>query len=439
MSLVYTINIGVTKMSKNIETISLHEGYDVEPTSGSRSVPIYQTTSYVFKDTDHAANLFGLKEFGNIYTRIMNPTTDVLEKRCAALEAGTSALCTASGMSAIFLAIHTICSAGDHIISSASLYGGTDTLFRYTLPRMGIKVDLVEDMTPEKVESLIQDNTKCIYYEVYGNPKGDVLDMTGISEVAKKYNIPVMIDNTFAPTLCQPVQFGANIVIHSLTKWIGGHGTSIGGVLIDTGTFDWSSGRFSEFTDPDPRYHGLKLWDTFGNFPDVGNIAFSIKARVHGLRNIGMAMSPSNAFHFLQGFETLPMRMDKHVENTRLFADWLKNHDQIEWVNYSGFSDHPSYDHAQKYLSGRVPSVFTFGVKGGYESGKKFIETVKLASHLANVGDAKTLVIHPSSTTHSQLGDAEQLAAGVTQDMVRVSVGLEHIDDIKADFDAALV
>ena len=425
-------------MTKHIDTLSLHEGQSVDEVTGSRSVPIYQTTSYVFKDTEHAANLFGLKEFGNIYTRIMNPTTDVLEKRSAALEGGTSALCTASGMSAIFLAIHTICSAGDHIISSASLYGGTDTLFRYTLPKMGITVDLIEDMTPEKVEAAMKANTKCVYLEVYGNPKGDVLDIEGIAAVAKKHHVPTMIDNTFAPSLCQPKKYGVDIVIHSLTKWIGGHGTSIGGVLIDSGTFDWSTGRFPEFTDPDPRYHGLKLWDTFGNFPEAGNIAFAIKARVHGLRNIGMALSPQNAFHFIQGFETLPLRMEKHIKNTRLLADWLKAHHKIDWVNYVGFSDHPSYEHCKKYMNGQTPSVFTFGVKGGYEAGQKFIEQVKLASHLANVGDAKTLVIHPSSTTHSQLNEAAQLAAGVKPDMVRVSVGLESIDDIKADFEQAL-
>ena len=422
----------------HLDTIALHEGQEIDPTTGSRAVPIYQTTSYGFKDTEHAANLFGLKEFGNIYTRIMNPTTDVLEKRAAALEGGGSALCTASGMSAIFLAIHTICSAGDHIIASASLYGGTDTLFRYTLPRMGIKVDFIEDMTPEKIEACISDNTKLIYFEVYGNPKGDVLDIEAITACAKKHRLPTMIDNTFAPALCQPASFGVDIIIHSLTKWIGGHGTSIGGVIVDSGKFDWSSGRFPEFTDPDPRYHGLKLWDTFGNMPGMGNIAFSIKARVHGLRNIGMTLSPKNSFNFIQGFETLPLRMEKHVENAKLLATWLSEHTKIDWVNYAGFDDHPSNENVKKYLSGKCPSVFTFGVKGGYEAGKAFIENVTLASHLANVGDAKTLVIHPSSTTHSQLGEKEQLAAGVKPDMVRVSVGLEHIDDIKADFEKAL-
>ena len=425
-------------MSKHLETISLHAGQDIDPTTGSRAVPIYQTTSYVFKDTDHAANLFALKEFGNIYTRIMNPTTDVLEKRCAAMEGGTAALCTASGMSAIFLAIHTILSAGDHIIASASLYGGTDTMFRYSLPKMGITVDFVEDLTADKVASLVKDNTKLVYFETYGNPKGDVLDIESICQKAHSFNIPVMVDNTFAPGLFKGADYGVDIVIHSLTKWIGGHGTAIGGVIVDSGTFNWSSGRFPEFTDPDPRYHGLQLWDTFGDFPGAGNIAFIIKARVHGLRNLGMSISPHNAFQFLQGFETLPLRMEKHLNNTKQLAEWLKNHPCIEWVNYTGFSDHPSYEYCKKYLNNQCPSVFTFGVKGGYEAGKTFIESVCLASHLANVGDAKTLVIHPSSTTHSQLREDDQLKAGVKPDMIRVSVGLEHIDDIKADFDQAL-
>ena len=425
-------------MSQHLETIALHEGQEVDPATGSRSVPIYQTTSFVFKDTEQAANLFALKEFGNIYSRIMNPTTDVLEKRCAALEGGKAALCTASGMSAIFLAIHTILSAGDHIIASASLYGGTDTMFRYSLPKMGITVDFVEDLTAEKIAPLVKENTKLVYFETYGNPKGDVLDIQAICDEAHRHKLPVMVDNTFAPGLFKAFDYGVDIVIHSLTKWIGGHGTSIGGVIVDSGNFDWSSGRFPEFTEPDPRYHGMMLWDTFGNFPGVGNIAFIIKARVHGLRNLGMSLSPNNAFHFIQGFETLPLRMEKHLSNAKKLAEWLQNHPKIEWVNYTGFETHPSYENCKKYLNNQFPSVFTFGVKGGYEAGKKFIESVKLASHLANVGDAKTLVIHPSSTTHSQLKDDDQLKAGVKPDMVRVSVGLEHIEDIKADFEQAL-
>lgn len=425
-------------MSQHLETLTLHAGQTPEPTTGSRAVPIYQTTSFVFKDTDHAANLFGLKEFGNIYTRIMNPTTDVLEKRVAALEGGSAALCTASGMSAIFLAIHTICGAGDHIVASASLYGGTDTLFRYTLPRLGITVDFIEDLDAEKVQSAIKDNTKLVYLETVGNPKGDILDFDSISTAAHANNVPVMVDNTFAPGLCAPVKHGADIVVHSLTKWIGGHGTSIGGILVDGGGFNWGNGCFPEFTEPDASYHGLKYWDVFGDFPGLGNVAFAIKARVQGLRNMGMSLSPTNAFQFIQGLETLPLRMEKHVSNAKKLAEWLKNHPKIDWVNYTGFSDHASFENCKKYLQGHFPTVFTFGIKGGYDAAKSFIDHVKLASHLANVGDAKTLVIHPSSTTHQQLGESEQQAAGVLPDMIRVSVGLEHIDDITADFDQAM-
>lgn len=425
-------------MSKHIETITLHAGQEPEPTTGSRAVPIYQTTSFVFKDTEHAANLFGLKEFGNIYSRIMNPTTDVLEKRVAALEGGSAALCTASGMSAIFLAIHTICGVGDHIVASASLYGGTDTLFRYTLPRLGITVDFIEDMDATKVTAAIKENTKLVYLETVGNPKGDVLDFESITKAAHAHHVPVMVDNTFAPGLCTPIKHGADIVIHSLTKWIGGHGTSIGGIIVDGGQFNWGNGRFSEFTAPDASYHGLKYWDVFGNFPGLGNVAFAIKARVQGLRNMGMSLSPTNAFQFIQGLETLPLRMTKHVDNAKKLANWLKEHDQVSWVNHTGFSDHPSHDMSKKYLNGQFPTVFTFGLSGGYDAAKTFIDSVKLASHLANVGDAKTLVIHPASTTHQQLGESEQQAAGVKPDMIRVSVGLEHIDDICSDFDQAI-
>lgn len=425
-------------MTHHLETIALHSGQVPDTSTGSRAVPIYQTTSYVFKDADHAANLFALKEFGNIYTRIMNPTTDVLEQRLAAMEGGSAALCTASGMSAIFLAIHTILSAGDHVVSSASLYGGTDTLFRYTLPKMGIQVDFIEDMDAEKVKAAIKDNTKLVYLETVGNPKNDVLDLEGISKTANGEGVPVMVDNTFAPGLCKPFDYGVNIVVHSLTKWIGGHGTSIGGALIDGGNFDWGQGRFAEFTEPDMSYHGLKYWDVFGDFPGLGNVAFAIKARVQGLRNNGMSLSPTNAFQILQGFETLPIRMKNHVSNAEKLANHLKNHPQIEWVNYNGFSDHPFHQPAKKYLNGQYPSVFTFGIKGGYETAKSFINSVKLASHLANVGDAKTLVIHPASTTHQQLGEDEQRAAGVQPELVRVSVGIENIADIIADFDQAL-
>lgn len=426
-------------MAHYLETIALHAGQTPDPTTGSRAVPIYQTTSYQFKDTDHAANLFALKEFGNIYTRIMNPTTDVLEQRIAALEKGTAAVCTSSGMAAIFLAIHTIVRAGDHILSSASLYGGTDTFFRYTLPKFGVTVDFIEDLTSDKVSEYIKPNTKLVYMETVGNPKGDVLDIAGISRAAHELGIPVMIDNTFAPGLCHPIAHGVDIVVHSLTKWIGGHGTSVGGAIIDGGKFDWSNGTFDEFTTPDQSYHGLNYWDVFGDFPGLGNVAFAIKARVQGLRNMGMALSPTNAFNILQGFETLPIRMKQHVENTIALANWLNNHPKIDWVNFTGFEHHTSHDRCKKYLNGAFPTVFTFGIKGGYESAKTVINQLKLVSHLANVGDAKTLIIHPASTTHQQLSESDQLAAGVKPDLVRVSVGIEHIEDIKADFDQALM
>ncbi|MBL6723294.1 MAG: O-acetylhomoserine aminocarboxypropyltransferase/cysteine synthase [Candidatus Margulisbacteria bacterium] len=425
-------------MSSHIETISLHAGQSPDPTTGSRAVPIHQTTSYVFKNTEHAANLFGLKEFGNIYTRIMNPTTDVLEQRIAALEGGTAAVATASGMSAIFLAIHTICKAGDHIVASASLYGGTDTLFRHTLPRLGITVTIVEDLTASKLADAITETTKLVYVETVGNPKGDVPDFNAISAAAHDHNLPVMVDNTFAPGLCAPIKHGADIVVHSLTKWLGGHGTTIGGIIVDGGSFNWGNGRFLEFTEPDASYHGLKYWDVFGDFPGLGNVAFAIKARVQGLRNIGMSLSPASAFQLLQGIETLPLRMEKHVANASALANWLKAHPKVAWVNYTGFSDHASYELCKHYLNDRFPTVFTFGLMGGYDAAKSFIDSVKLASHLANVGDAKTLVIHPASTTHQQLGQNEQLAAGVTPDMIRVSVGLEHMDDICSDFEQAM-
>lgn len=425
-------------MPHQLETQSLHAGQVPDKTTGSRAVPIYQTTSYVFKDTEHAANLFALKEFGNIYTRIMNPTTDVLEQRMSAIEGGTAAVCTASGMAAIFLAIQTICQAGDHIIASSSLYGGTDTLFRHTLPRMGITVQFVENLTADHIGEYAKDNTKLVYFETVGNPKGDVLDMASIATASHRLGIPVMVDNTFAPGLCTPIKHGVDIVIHSLTKWIGGHGTSVGGVVIDGGIFDWSQGRFPEFTQPDDSYHGLKYWETFGDFPGLGNVAFSIKARVQGLRNIGMALSPSNAFQILQGLETLPLRMKAHVDNARQLANWLKSHPNVAWVDYTGFEDHQSYERCRHYLNGSFPSVFTFGIKGGYDQAAQFIDRLKLASHLANVGDAKTLVIHPASTTHQQLSVADQQSAGVQPDMVRISVGLEHIDDIKADMDQGL-
>lgn len=419
-------------------TISLHAGQEPDPTTGACAVPIYQTSSYVFKSSEHAANLFALKEFGNIYTRLMNPTSDVLEKRLAALEGGTGALCTSSGMAAIFLAITNLVAAGDHIISSASLYGGTQTLFMYTLPRFGIEVTFVDELTPESIRASVKDNTKLVYGETIGNPKGDVPEFSDITAEAHAHGLPVIIDNTFAPSLCRPFDFGVDIVVYSCTKWIGGHGTSIGGAIIDSGNFDWSSGRFPEFTKPDPSYHGVVFWDALGNVPEVGNIAFIIKARVQGMRNIGPCPSPLNQFLLLQGVETLPLRVKKHGENALDLAEHLLNHPLVEWVNYLGLEDHPSHATADKYLKGGYGSVLGFGIKGGAEAACKFIDSVKLAKHLANVGDAKTLVINPWTTTHQQLTDEAKTAAGINPEFIRVSVGIEDIEDIIADFDQAL-
>lgn len=421
------------------ETLALHAGQSPDPTTHARAVPIYQTSSYTFDSAEHAANLFGLKEFGNIYTRLMNPTTDVLEKRIAALEGGTTALATSSGMAAIFLAIHTLASAGDHIIASASLYGGTDTLFRYTLPKIGIDVTFIENITPEKVKAAVKQNTRAIYFETIGNPKGDVPDFDAIAAVAQAEKLPIIVDNTFAPLLAKPLEHGANVVVHSTTKWIGGHGTSIGGVIVDGGNFDWGgSGRHPEFTRPDASYGGLVYSALQTAFPTLGNIAFGLKARVEGQRNIGLCPSPFNSFLHIQGLETLPLRIERHAANALALAEWLKKQPNIAWVNYTGLPEHPSHAIAKKYLNGGFGSVLTFGVRGGRVAGEQFINRVKLASHLANVGDAKTLVLHPASTSHSQMSAEALAAAGVSEDLVRVSVGIEHIDDIVADFAQAL-
>ena len=423
-------------MSQGIQTICLHAGQSPDET-GARAVPIHQTTSYVFNSAEHAANLFALKDFGNIYTRLMNPTTGVLEQRLAALEGGTAALATSSGMAAIFLTSHTLCSAGDHAVVSASLYGGTDTFFRYTLPRMGVEVDFIEDINPEKVKTAIRDNTKMVYLETIGNPKGDVPDLSGIAQAAHGFGVPVVADNTFAPTICRPIEHGVDIVVHSLTKWIGGHGTSIGGVLIDSGNFDWNQGRFPSFTEPDPSYHGVVFWDGFGNLPGMGNVAFAIKARVDGMRNMGPCPSPMNAFLILQGLETLPLRMQRHCENALSLALWLKNHPQVEWVTFTGLPDHPHHSQALETFKGGFGSVLGFGIKGGEEAGRRFIDAVELSSHLANVGDAKTLVLHPASTSHQQMDDEAKRASGVLPEFIRVSVGLEDLEDIQADFEKA--
>jgi O-acetylhomoserine (thiol)-lyase len=414
-------------------TLALHGGHDVDQT-GSRAVPIYQTTSYLFNDTDHAARLFALEEFGNIYTRIMNPTTDVFEKRMALLEGGVGALGVASGQSAITLAICNIAKDGDHIVSSSQLYGGTATLFTHTLKKFGISVTFVDPTNPENFNKAVQPNTKAIYTETIGNPLVVVPDLETIAAVAHKHGVPLIIDNTFAtPYLCRPFDFGADIVIHSCTKFIGGHGTSIGGVIVDSGKFDWTlNDKFPGLTTPEPSYHGVVFTEAFGPF------AFIIKARVTLLRDLGPCVSPFNAFLFLQGIETLHVRMPRHCENALTVAKFLEAHPQVTWVSYPGLPSHESYQFAQKYLPNGAGAIMGFGIKGGKESGITFINSLQLVSHLANVGDAKSLAIHPASTTHQQLSEEEQKAAGVTPDFIRLSIGIEDVDDIIADIDQAL-
>jgi len=422
------------------ETLQVHAGQEPAPGTNARAVPIYQTTSYTFDSAEHGANLFALKEFGNIYTRIMNPTTDVFEKRIAALEGGVAALATSSGQAAQFLAIANIAQAGDNIVSTSMLYGGTYNQFKVTLPRLGIGVKLVDGDDAGLLAKSIDGKTKALYVESIGNPAGNVPDFEALARLAHDNGIPLIVDNTFGAGgyLVRPIEHGADIVVESATKWIGGHGTSIGGVIVDSGKFDWAkSGKFPFFTQPSPGYHGLVFNDVFGPKGPFGNIQFIIRARVEGLRDLGPALSPFNAFLLLQGLETLSLRVDRHGQNALALAKWLKGHAQVAWVNYTGLEEHPYHQRARKYLRNGFGSVFTFGIKGGFEAGKRFINSVKLASHLANVGDAKTLVIHPSSTTHQQLSDAEQKSAGVTPDQVRVSVGIEHIDDIEEDFSEA--
>ena len=426
---------------QKFETRQLHVGQVPDGTTNSRAVPIYQTTSYVFNDAEHAANLFGLKEFGNIYTRIMNPTTDVFEKRIASLEGGVAALATASGQAAETLAITTLAQAGDNIVSTSLLYGGTYNLFKVTLPRLGIDTKFVDGDDPAEFEKLIDDKTKALYIETIGNPKLNIPNVQALADVAHKHGIPLVVDNTFGAGgyLSTPIKYGADIVVASATKWIGGHGTSIGGVIVDSGNFDWGNGKFPIFTQPSPGYHGLKFWETFGKDSPFGNIAFIIRARVEGLRDLGAALSPFNAFLFLQGLETLSLRVDRHCENAAKLAKWLEDDERVEWVWYPGLESHPYHENAKKYLNnGLFGSMLSFGIKGGLEAGKKFINNVELASLLANVGDAKTLVIHPASTTHQQLSDEEQKTSGVLPEQIRVSVGIEHIDDIITDFDKAL-
>jgi len=421
------------------ETLQVHAGQTPDPTTRSRAVPIYQTTSYTFDDSEHGANLFALKQFGNIYTRLMNPTTDVFEKRVAALEGGVAALGTASGHSAQMLAIFNICQAGDNIVSSSYLYGGTFNQFKVSFPRLGIGVKFVSEDNVSAYEEKIDENTKAIYVESIGNPRFYIPDLEGLANLAHKHGIPLIVDNTFgcAGYICRPIDFGADIVVESATKWIGGHGTSLGGVIVDSGKFDWGNGKFPLFTEPSPGYHGLNFYETFGPKSPFGNIAFIIRARVEGLRDFGPAQSPFNSFLLLQGLETLSLRVQRHAENSLELATWLSKHPKVAWVSYPGLESDENYTRAKKYLTNGYGCVLAFGVKGGYENGEKFINSVRLASHLANVGDAKTLVIHPASTTHQQLSKEDQASAGVSEDLIRVSVGIEHIEDIKHDFEQA--
>ena len=422
----------------HLETLALHAGQIPDPTTGARAVPIYQTTSYVFKDSEHAANLFALRQFGNIYTRIMNPTSDVFEQRIAAIEGGTGALAVASGSSAVTLALLGITRVGEEIVAGNNLYGGTYQLFHHTLPKLGRTVRFVDSRDPEAFRNAITPGTRAIYIETIGNPKLDVPDFEAVAKIAHEAGIPLVVDNTVGVGLVRPFDHGADVIVSSATKYIGGHGTSIGGVIVDSGKFNWGNGNFPEFTAPDPSYHGLKFWEVFGNFPGLGNVAFIIRVRVELLRDIGPALSPFNSFLFLQGLETLPLRQQRHSENALAVAQYLEAHPLVSWVTYPGLPGDASYRVASKYLKRGFGGIVGFGIKGGLEAGKKFIDSVKLFSHLANIGDAKSLVIHPASTTHQQLTPAEQLETGTTPDYIRLSVGIEHIDDIKADIDQAL-
>ena len=421
------------------ETLQVHAGQEIDPATGSRAVPIYQTTSYGFKNSEHGANLFALKEFGNIYTRIMNPTTDVFEKRIAALEGGVAALAVSSGQAAQFIALNNILQAGDNFVSSSHLYGGSYNQFKVAFKRLGITVKFADADQPADFEAKIDENTKAIYVETIGNPSFSVLDFEKIAAIAKKHELPLIVDNTFgaAGYLFKPLEHGANVVVQSATKWIGGHGTSIGGVIVDGGNYNWGNGKFVQFTEPSEGYHGLVFNDVFGQNGPFGNIQFIIRARVEGLRDFGASQSPSNSFLLLQGLETLSLRVQRHVENALALAKWLETHPAVAKVNYPGLESSPYHANAKKYLSNGFGAVLRFELKGSKENATNLVDNLKLVSHLANVGDAKTLIIQPSATTHQQLSDAEQLAAGVSPNLLRVSVGIEHIDDIKADFEQA--
>ncbi len=426
-------------MSSRLDTIVVHAGQEsADPATGARAVPIYQTTSYIFKNTAHAARLFALHEPGNIYTRIMNPTTDVFERRMAAIEGGTAALAVSSGQAAISYSILAVTEVGSEIVAADNLYGGTYQLFHYTLPKLGRSVKFVDSTRPGEFKRAISDKTRAIFAETIGNPKLDVPDFEALADIAHQAGIPFIVDNTVGVGLVSPIDYGADIIATSATKFIGGHGTSIGGIIVDSGKFDWGNGNFPEFTEPDASYHGIRFWDAFGNFPALGNIAFIVKVRVHLLRDLGAALSPFNAFLFLQGLETLTLRQKKHSENALKAAKFLQAHPLANWVNYPGLENHPSHRTAARYLKGHYGAILGFGIKGGMEAGKKFIDSVKLLSHLANIGDAKSLVIHPASTTHQQLTREEQQATGVTEDYIRLSVGIEDVQDIIEDIDQAL-
>ncbi len=428
----------MTEKKFRLGTTALHAGQVPDPTTGSRAVPIYQTSSYVFKSTEHAANLFGLRELGNIYTRLMNPTTDVFEQRIAAIEGGTGALATASGQAAITYALLNITRPGDEIVSADNLYGGTYELFHYTFPKLGRHVIFVDSTKPEAFKKAITAKTRAVYAETIGNPKLDIPDFEAISKIAHDAGIPFVVDNTTGIGLVRPIDHGADIIANSATKYIGGHGNSIGGVIVDSGKFAWNNGKFPEFTEPDPSYHGLKVWDAFGNFPGLGNVAFVFKIRISLLRDTGAVLSPFNAWLFLLGLETLHLRVPRHSENALAVAQYLKKHPKVAWVNYTGLSEHPSYNLAKKYLKGGFGPLVGVGIKGGETSSRKFIDSLQLFSNLANIGDSKSLAIHPSTTTHQQLTTEEQAKTGVTPDFVRLSIGTEDIEDIIADLEQAL-
>ena len=428
----------MTPSRSNLSTLALHAGQTPDPATGARAVPIYQTTSYVFKSSEHAANLFALKEFGNIYTRLMNPTTDVFEQRVAAIEGGVGALAVSSGQAAETLALLNITQVGDEIVSANNLYGGTYQLFNHTMPKLGRRVTFVDSRNPDAFARAITGKTRAIYAETIGNPKLDVPDFEALAKIAHSAGVPLVVDNTVGAGLVRPLDHGADIVVASATKYIGGHGTSIGGVIVDGGKFNWGNGNFPEFTQPDPSYHGLVFWDVFGNFPGMGNVAFIIRARVQLLRDLGPCLSPFNAFLLLQGLETLPLRQRQHSANALAVAQYLKGHSLVNWVTYPGLPNDPAHANAARYLQKGFGGIVGFGIKGGLEAGKKFINAVKLFSHLANIGDAKSLVIHPASTTHQQLTPEEQQATGVSPDYIRLSVGIEDIEDIQADIEQAL-